>query len=166
MKRCRQAVLRTTVLGRNGKTVIRNPLTNRSRSRADITSKIFHSSTNERRDILSPNVMPGEQSQIADEIGGSGDEKECITSKKRKINSLSNWKKIRDGLLKARVENASFREGSNCVACKAVVAIMRCEYCGPKQYFCSTCARDIHVERNKYHVLEQWQVLYIIVIKV
>ena len=75
MKRCRQAVLRTTVLGRNGKTVIRSPLTNRSRSRADTTLKIFHSSTNERRDILSPNVMPGEQAQIVDEIGGSGDER-------------------------------------------------------------------------------------------
>ena len=114
------------------------------------TSKIFHFS--------------GEQSQIAGEIDGSGDEKECITSNKRKINSLSNREKIRDALLKVRVENASFPEGSNCVVCKAEMPIMRCEYCGPKQYFCSTCARDMHAQRNKYHVLEQWQVLYILVI--
>ena len=59
--------------------------------------------------------MLGEQTQIVDEIGGSGDKKECITSKKRKINSISNWEKIRDVLLKARVENASFSEGLNCV---------------------------------------------------
>ena len=94
MKRCRQAVLRTAVLGRNEKTVIRSPLTNRSRSRADTISKIFHSSTNKRRDILSPYVIPGQQAQIVDEIGGSSDETECITSKKRKITSILNWEKI------------------------------------------------------------------------
>ena len=97
MKRCRQAVLRTSVLGRNGKTVTQSPLTNICRSRVDSpTAKSFHPSTNEYRNILSLNVMPGEQALIVDEIGDFGDKKECIISKRRKINSISNWEKIRD----------------------------------------------------------------------
>ena len=35
---------------------------------------------------------------------------------------------------------------------------MRCRYCGPMQFFCSTCAHDLHAERNQFHVLEQWKV--------
>jgi hypothetical protein len=154
MKRCRQAVLRTTVLGRKGKTVIRTPLVNRYGSRP--TSKLGNQP---REDFCSSTNLAQMQACVTNEQqDASGDEKECNIGKKRKIAYISNWEKVRDSLLTARIENACFPEESNCIVCKAEVATMRCEYCGPRQYFCLKCAQEIHAERNKFHVLEQWQV--------
>ncbi|XP_068674926.1 uncharacterized protein [Montipora foliosa] len=34
---------------------------------------------------------------------------------------------------------------------------VRCRYCGPRQFFCSTCAHDQQSERNQFHVLEHWK---------
>lgn len=90
--------------------------------------------------------------------GHNGNFTTASVSERRKIAASSNWGKIRDVLLTARIEESSFPEESNCVVCRNNVASIRCENCGPRQYFCMKSTQEIHEKRNKFHVLEQWQV--------
>jgi len=88
----------------------------------------------------------------------SPDEAQHSTAQRRICNSVVNWEKVRDKLFMAAVEEESLPEKAVCVVCKQRESTVRCRYCGPRQFFCSTCAHDLHAERNQFHVLEQWKV--------
>ena len=76
----------------------------------------------------------------------------------RNVSSVYNWEKVRGKLLEATVEEEGMQESGVCVVCKEREPSLRCRYCGPTQFFCSNCARDLHADRNQFHVLEQWKV--------
>lgn len=157
MKRCRQAVLKTTVLGRKGRKVIRTPLIKRN-ERYECKSSHVDRKPNEKLCNLT-HLLPA-QALVTDEQNEDEQNEEEKISKKRKIANMSNWEKVRDSLLSASVENSSFPNDFNCVACDAEVATTRCEYW---QYLCLKCAQEIHETRNQFHVLEQWQVSHLFI---
>ena len=81
----------------------------------------------------------------------------------RNISSVYNWEKVSGKLLEATVEEEGMAESGICVVCKEREPFLRCHYCGPRQFFCSNCARDLHARdlhanRNQFHVLEQWKI--------
>lgn len=70
-------------------------------------------------------------------------------------------KKVRDKRFMAAVEEESLPEKAVCVVCKQRESTVRCRFCGPAalgSFFWSTCAHDLHVGRNQFHVLDQWKV--------
>ena len=150
MKRCRQAVLKTTVLGRKGRKVIRTPLIKRN-NRHECKSP--HVDSQQKEHLHNTTYVLPAQALATDEQNEEGN-----IAKKRKIVNMSNWEKVRNALLIASIENSSFPNDFNCVACDAEEATTRCEYCGPRQYLCLKCAQEIHKNRNQFHVLEQWKV--------
>ena len=90
---------------------------------------------------------------------GDLDKQELSTQQQNRVLSISaNWEKVREKLLNSYIEEQHLPDNVNCVNCQKSIATTRCEYCGPRQYFCVGCARALHVNRNKFHVLEQWKV--------
>ena len=76
----------------------------------------------------------------------------------RVLSIAGNWEKVRERLLNTYIHEQHLPDNVNCVNCQEHIATTRCEYCGPHQYFCVGCARALHLNRNKFHVLEQWKV--------
>ena len=76
----------------------------------------------------------------------------------RVLSTSGNWEKVREKLLNSYIEEQQLPDNVICVNCQEVIATTRCEYCGPRQYFCVGCAQALHGSRNKFHVLEQWKV--------
>ena len=76
----------------------------------------------------------------------------------RNVSSMYNWEKVGGKLPEATVEEEGMPESGVGVVCKEREAFLRCHYCGPRQFFCSNCAQDLHADRNQFHVLEQWKV--------
>ena len=90
---------------------------------------------------------------------GDLDKQDLSTQQQNRVLSISaNWEKVREKLLNSYIEEQHLPDNVNCVNCQKSIATTRCEYCGPRQYFCVECARALHVNRNKFHVLEQWKV--------
>ena len=82
-------------------------------------------------------------------------------TRKHNISNFCNWEKIRPILLKARFEDGSFpiNDASMCSVCMNKQACVRCQYCGPRQFFCEECALAFHETRNQFHVMEKWMVI-------
>ena len=76
---------------------------------------------------------------------------------KRVLNISENWGKVPDNMLSSYIEEQHLPENSQSVNCFDN-ATTRCEYCGPRQYFCLDCAKSLHAKRNRLHVLETWKV--------
>lgn len=76
---------------------------------------------------------------------------------KRHIANIQKWDNIRRQLFDSYVEECCFPTDTTCVYCLQEPATLRCQYCGPKQYFCLECANILHSVRNHFHVLEKWK---------
>ena len=72
----------------------------------------------------------------------------------RNVSSVYNWEKVRGKLLEATVEEEGMPESGVCVVCIERELFLRCRYCGPRQFFCPNFARDLHANRNQFHVTQ------------
>ncbi|PFX16013.1 hypothetical protein AWC38_SpisGene19737 [Stylophora pistillata] len=145
MRRLKPVFLDVKNIGRDGKkTTVSIPL------RVDL-GKQPHKSTEENSQDTNSSV---EQDVPLDDL----DKQELSTQQQNRVLSISaNWEKVREKLLNSYIEEQHLPDKINCVNCQKSIATTRCEYCGPRQYFCVECARALHVNRNKFHVLEQWK---------
>lgn len=147
MKKFKPVALRTIVLGRTGKSIRHTPLS--------VSSSEHRSHSDSRSSPIEP-----EEDEVGDhEISVFSPEAQTSGEYRRNINAMSNWDKIRENLLSANVEGDALPDNSLCSACKERAPSLRCRYCGPRQFFCSKCAEDLHSERNQFHIMEQWKVL-------
>ncbi|RMX52982.1 hypothetical protein pdam_00025094, partial [Pocillopora damicornis] len=64
---------------------------------------------------------------------------------KRHIANIQKWDNIRRQLFDSYVEECCFLTDTTCVYCLQEPATLRCQYCGPKQYFCLECANILHI---------------------
>ena len=151
MKKFKPVSVKTIVLGRTGKSVIRTPLAVSSASPCSSQPSEGSSSLSEAALEVNDQDVPV----------FSSDEFQQSAAHKRNYSSVFNWEKIREKLLATAVAEECLPEKSLCVFCKERESTARCRYCGPKQFFCSTCAHDLHPERNQLRVLEQWKVFCI-----
>lgn len=160
MKTMRKACVKTVVLGKRGKSTISTPL------RVDLnsaTSRKPSTSTDDSSHIDESTCDLQEDSQTCHELNTVDDiENEESAAQKRNVNSYINWEKVRPLLLKAKFEDESFPNGVVCSVCSENEANIRCQHCGPRQYFCQSCAMDQHKTRNQFHVMDKWMVLFII----
>lgn len=78
---------------------------------------------------------------------------------KRQLNLTQKWTDIREDVLKAYSKVSHIPGGQECVVCRQVEAVLRCEHCGPRQYYCLACGHAMHENRNYFHVLELWKVI-------
>lgn len=76
---------------------------------------------------------------------------------KRRISEHLNWSAIRKGLVECYIQECCLPTESVCVVCKET-AVAKCSFCGPRQYFCHTCALAEHDSRNYFHVMDLWKV--------
>lgn len=141
--------VKTTVLGRSGRSTIRVPLSVESNS---ATATLVESSGGD--------LLGGETDDHFEHI--CDDDKEDSSHARRSINSFANWERLRPHLLRATVEELCIPEGTNCCVCLVKMATTRCTYCGPRQFFCQSCVYTLHETRNQLHVMEQWTVNIII----
>ena len=150
MKKFRPVSIKTTVLGRKGKAVIHTPLSvNSATTRINQSKKCTPGHDQSTEEDL--NADDYEVSVFTPEASHSG-------AYVRNVSSVYNWEKVRGKLLEATVEEEGMPESGVCVVCKEREPFLRCRYCGPRQFFYSNCARDLHADRNQFHVLEQWKV--------
>ena len=143
--------VKTIVLGRTGKSVIRTPLA--VGSATSCSSQPSEGSSSLSEAATEKNDQDGRVF--------SSDEFQQSAAHRRSYSSVFNWEKIREKLLVTAVAEDCLPEKCLCFFCKERESIARCRYCGPKQFFCSICAHDLHAERNQFHVLEQWKVFCI-----
>ena len=149
MKKFKPVSVKTIVLGRTGKTVIHTPLV--------VGSNAAGSQPTQGTSSLGEGI----DDHMHDDhniLRFSPDEAQLSAAHRTKLTSIVNWEKIRDKLFTTAVGEETLPEKCVCVVCKQRESSMRCRYCGPRQFFCSTCAHDLHAERNQFHVLEQWKV--------
>jgi hypothetical protein len=151
----KKVCVKTVVVGRSGKSTIRTPLT------VDVGSKnqaipINVDYDSEQEPYGSSDNFFNEEVTIAPDNSA-----EESTTHKRNISNFCNWEKIRPMLLKASFEDASFptNDAPMCSVCMNKQACVRCQYCGPRQFFCEECALAFHETRNQFHVMEKWMVI-------
>ena len=151
MKKFKPVSVKTIVLGRTGKSVIHTPLAVSS----------ANSCTSQPSEGSSP--LPEAALKVNDQDVPvfSSNEFQQSAAHRRNYSSVFNCEKIREKLLVTAVAEECLPEKCLCVFCKEQESTTRCRCCGRKQFFCSTCAHDLHVERNQFHVLEQWKVFCI-----
>ena len=103
-------------------------------------------------------VRPNLQAFTEHEQMDSESEASVPQHQKRKVKSYENWEKIREALLRGRIEEESFAIGEErCVSCNEVAEV-RCIDCGHEQKYCIECAKKNHDQRNYFHVLERFKV--------
>ena len=151
MKEFKPVSVKTIFLGRTGKSVIHTPLAVSSASSCSSQPSEGSSSLSEAALEVNDQDVPVFFS----------DEFQQSTAHRRSCSSVFNWEKIREKLRVTAVAEECLPEKCLCVLCKERESTVRCRYCGPKQFFCSTCAHDLHAERNQFHILEQWKVFCI-----
>ena len=142
MKRLRQLSIKTKVFDKKGMFSTRTALT--------IERSNSSGSTN-----ISTNVL-GEIGEEA--IVNENTSCDDSLNTQRNINTFCNWEKLRTRLQRASLEECYMESEQTCVVCHTQPAEIRCPYCGPRQYFCQTCAYSLHEERNQFHVMEKWMV--------
>ena len=76
----------------------------------------------------------------------------------RRISEIKKWSSLREVLVNVAVEESCLPPDTLCVYCLQNPAVARCVYCGPRQFFCLDCSRELHRERNVFHVLQLWKV--------
>ena len=150
MKKVQKVCVKTIVMGRNGKSVVQTPLT---------VDKPTSSKGTSAKNLEVP--RPDEHVDVADEDGifEPNFAGEDSASHHRNISNFCNWEKIRSMLIKAYIEDNSLGDNAMCCVCGNEEACIRCQYCGPRQYFCDTCALTVHEHRNQFHVMEKWMVI-------
>lgn len=145
MKRLKPVTLKTVVVGRHGKKDVRVPV------KVDC-SKAPSASSSSKNDRLQVEAEQNSPIPEAGQLDSSPSE-----YSRRMINSSLNWEKVRGSLLDASIGFEELPEDEICAECEEAATI-RCRYCGCDQFFCLSCAKDIHSKRNKFHVLEEWKV--------
>lgn len=148
MKKIQKVCVKTVVMGRSGRSVVRTPLS------VDIPTTTKYTS-GENMEVSCV------EDHVEEEVFDLNLNSEDSAAYRRNINSRCNWEKIRLMLIKARLEDYSFPENAMCGVCAndQAEACIRCQYCGPKQFFCETCALKVHEIRNQFHVMEKWMVI-------
>ena len=151
MKEFKPVSVKTIFLGKTGKSVIHTPLAVSSASSCSSQPSEGSSSLSEAALEVNDQDVPM----------FSSDEFQQSAAHRRSYSLVFNWEKICEKLLVRVVAEESLPEKCLCVFSKERELTVRCWYCGLKQFFCSTCTHDLHVERNQFHVLEQWKVFCI-----
>ncbi len=156
MKKRQKVYLDTVVLGRNGKAVVRTPLTVDSNT----TNCATPSQSNNVEPVESPSdIMDDILNRHEDNDLNHSDNEES-SNHQRNIRNFCNWEKIRPSLLKASFEDACFPDGVVvCGGCQTEAPSIRCRYSGPGQFFCEKCAPHIPEKRNQFHVMKKWVVI-------
>ena len=77
---------------------------------------------------------------------------------KRRIASGCRWDAVKGQLVGGTVSQFVLPSNIACCCCKNCLAVVRCEECGPRQYFCLNCCKTLHSSRNYFHVPELWEV--------
>ena len=141
MKRLQQCTVKTKILSRRGNYVVRTPL---------VVQKEIPKS-NAQLDLLLDEPF---------ELEGNSCDRMCDDSAntQRNISAFCNWEKLRPQLLTSHLEQSYLRDSESCIVCLKESATIRCTYCGPRQYFCQSCANSQHERRNQFHVMEKWEV--------
>ena len=145
MRRMKPVSLKVKNIGRHGrKTTVSIPL------RVDPGRPLQNSTQENSTDI---DNQSEDQSLPLDDLN----QPSTTQQQNRVLSVFDNWEKVREKLLSSYIEDQQLPENVKCVNCQDSIATTRCEYCGPHQYFCVGCARSLHTNRNKFHVLEQWK---------
>lgn len=76
----------------------------------------------------------------------------------RKEKLLEKWDEIRDQLVTTQIETHSMPVDQICIVCSGNPSEIRCNDCGTEQFFCSSCAVELHQGRNLFHTMEYWKV--------
>ncbi|KXJ21046.1 uncharacterized protein LOC110232517 [Exaiptasia diaphana] len=76
---------------------------------------------------------------------------------KRQITLNKKWTDIRKTVLKSFVKDCHMPVGQECVVCGSEPAVLKCEDCGSRQFYCLICGHSLHKSRNQFHVLELWK---------
>ncbi|KAJ7375262.1 hypothetical protein OS493_002009 [Desmophyllum pertusum] len=151
MKRFKPVSVKNNCPWKRRKSVIHTPLAvNTNASRKEYTSTRANQPTSS---------SPPESADIIDDhdVPVFSPEAQHSEAYRRNLNSVLNWDKVRDQLLNANVEEEAMPASSLCSLCKEQEPSLRCQYCGPRQFFCSKCAHDLHAERNQFHIMELWK---------
>jgi hypothetical protein len=154
MRRLKPAVLKVKNIGRDGKTsIVSIPLRVDTQTRS---SQLSIPVVGENENVAEQDVPLCEDDDLSATPSATAHEK-------RVLNISENWGKVQDSMLSSYIEERHLPENSQCVNCFDN-ARTRCEYCGPRQYFCLDCAKSLHAKRNKFHVLEIWKVSVILLL--
>ena len=154
MKKVRKVFVKTTVIGRSGKSIVHTPLT--------VDMPASTPSSMDKSSDKTMKVSCSDDHVAEDVVFNPSSTSEDSAAHRRNISSFCNWEKIRPILIKARIEDYSFAENAVCGVCANVEACVRCQYCGPKQIFCESCALSVHETRNQFHVMEKWMVIIVL----
>jgi len=76
----------------------------------------------------------------------------------RRIRELKKWSGLRELLVNVAVEESCLLPGTICMHCQQTEATVRCNDCGPRQFFCLECSKSLHKTRNIFHILQLWTV--------
>ncbi|KAK3716896.1 hypothetical protein QZH41_017010 [Actinostola sp. cb2023] len=74
----------------------------------------------------------------------------------RRIRELKKWSGLRELLVNVAVEESCLLPGTICMHCQQTEATVRCNDCGPRQFFCLECSKSLHKTRNIFHILQLW----------
>ena len=156
MKRLQQLSVKTKVFDRK-RTFITHTALNVERS-GKASTNVSMPNTNTEQECANSNndVMDDCEMSVSGAHQAPGEEDSANT--KRNISLFCNWEKLRPRILSAFLQENCLNDDQICVACLVQPASIRCPYCGPRQYFCETCAYSLHENRNQFHVMEKWTV--------
>ena len=85
------------------------------------------------------------------------------TYESRKLTAYQKWTDLRQNLIKTAVSECCIPPDVVCCICHNDIAVIRCTFCGPQQFFCHSCAIELHSYRNYFHVMDFWKVSNLIV---
>ncbi|XP_028519375.1 uncharacterized protein LOC110253726 isoform X2 [Exaiptasia diaphana] len=143
MKKIRAVKLKTTFISRSGKRCVYVPV-NSVNSAKKSTEKRFEQTS--------------QASSITREV--SIDEPSACNltlHQKRQVFTYNNWKRVRDSIFNAFIDESHLPRDATCIECNKEAATIRCQDCGTRQFFCEQCAENLHSKRNHFHILEVWQ---------
>ena len=137
MRRLKPVCLNVKNIGRDGKkTAVSIPL------KVDFGRQPEKSTQENNKEIDSPEGQDVPLHDVENQL--------CTSQQQNHVLSTSgNWEKVRGKKLNSYIEEQQLPDNVICVNCQEGIATIRCEYCGPHQYFCNGCARALHGSRNR-----------------
>ena len=145
MRRLKPVFLDVKNIGRDGKkTTVSIPL------RVDLGKQPHKSTEENSQDTNSP---------VEQDVPlGDLDKQELSTQQQNRVLSISaNWNlKVREKLLNSYIEEQHLPDNVNCVNCQKSISLQ--QDVSTVALASTFRARALHVNRNKFHVLEQWKV--------
>ena len=98
-----------------------------------------------------------------EETAADGSDLQQLSSHtKRKQKSAERWQSVQSVAFNAVI--VGMKEPKlKCSSCKISVGVVKCYQCGPKMYYCESCATKIHHNSLFHHYMEIWQVCEFII---